>query len=341
MTAADPARRLERARRDAHRFARIARRTARKHRKSLGDVRGVVDSAADEVDAAARDGDAEKLSQALGALDALWDEHLEPRLKPIWREYLESVVVAVVLALALRGLVLEPFRIPSGSMVPTLLVGDHIFVSKMAYGVRVPFTRWRPFPGGQPRRGDVIVFENPNDDTDYVKRVVGVPGDVVELREQQLLVNGVPQPRAPTGELAYDERTETGDRGFHDTCRRYREALARGGLVAPEGDGLSGAEARWRSAAAEGVASYEVLQCRRARLADREGPFEVVKPGNVFVLGDNRDRSADSRGQGGWQVPFDHVRGRATVIFWSWGEGGVLGPGRRGVRFDRLFKPIE
>ncbi len=159
----DPARRLDRARRDARRFARDARRLARKHARKLGKARAAVEEAAAEVDAAARAGDGEKLSLALRTLDALWDEHLARRVKPLWREYLESIAVAVVLALLVRGFVLDAFKIPSGSMVPTLVIGDYIFVSKVAYGLRVPFTHLRLLERGVPRRGDVIVFESPKD----------------------------------------------------------------------------------------------------------------------------------------------------------------------------------
>ncbi len=336
----DPARRIARARRDARRFARDARRLAARNAGRLGGARKAIDEAADEVDAAADEGEAGRLSEALRALDALWEEHLARRAKPLWREYGESTLAAVVIALLFRGFVVEAFRIPSGSMVPTLLVGDHIFVSKLAYAVRVPFTRLRVVELGQPRRGDVIVFENPRQPSkDYVKRVIGVPGDVVELREQVLYVNGVPQPRTPLGEITYEERSEGGS--FADTCRRYREAIAKGDLVRPPGVAAADAESSWQKAAAVGVSTHDVLQCRRARISAREGPFEIVKPGHVFVLGDNRDRSADSRGDGGWQVPFDHVKGRATVVFWSWGEGGVWLRGSVGARVERLFKRIE
>ncbi len=339
----DPAKKLERARRDAARFAGDARRLAARHRRRLAKkAREEIEAAAAEVDAAAQDGDPDRLSVALHALDALWSDHLAARAKPIWREYGEAMILAALLALAVRAFVVEPFRVPSGSMAPTLLAGDHVFVSRLAYGVRLPFTRLRLLELGVPRRGDVIVFESPRDRSmDLVKRVVGVPGDVVELREQLLYVNGVPQPREASGEIAYEERSEETGAPFLDTCHRYRESLAKGELVAPDPDDEAAAEARWQAAAAAGVAAYDVMQCRRARLASREGPFEVVRPGPVFVLGDNRDRSADGRSAGGWQVPLGNVHGRVELVFWSWGLGGNRPRERPGLRIERLFKRME
>jgi signal peptidase I len=337
----DPARKLDRTRRDARRFAADARRLAARAGKRLAKkVRAEIEAACDEVDAAAADGDPDRLSASLRSLDALWGEHLARVGKSAWRAYLEVVLAAVAMALVVRAVAVEGYRIPSGSMAPTLLAGDHVLVSKLAYGVRVPFTGARVLAPGEPRRGDVVVFESPKDPgVELVKRVVGVAGDVVELREQVLYVNGVPQPRTPAGEVA---SVEPGDGGGSspEACRRWRESLAKGPLgAAPEAD-AGALEASWQAAAAAGVAAYDVLQCRRARLGAREGPYEVVAPGHVFVLGDNRDRSFDSRAAGGWHVPLSRVKGRALRVFFSWGPGGA-GPGGAGPRLERLLKRVE
>lgn len=111
--------------------------------------------------------------------------------KPLWREYGEALLVALVLALFIRTFVVQAFKIPSESMLQTLLVGDHLLASKFAYGVKVPFTHTYLWRGDDPQKGDIIIFEYPNNPSvDYIKRIIGTPGDVIEVRDKQLYRNG-------------------------------------------------------------------------------------------------------------------------------------------------------
>ena len=158
------------------------------------------------------------------ALDEVMDDHLSFARKSTLREYAESIGVAVAVALLLRAFVVEAFQIPSGSMIPTLEVGDHIFVSKFSYGLSIPFTDIKILQYSQPKRGDVIVFKFPNDHSiDYIKRVVGLPGDTVETRNGQLYVNGNEirreRERRP---CRYNESATAGD--DHD-CEYWIETL--------------------------------------------------------------------------------------------------------------------
>jgi len=335
-------RQAARVRREAIGFARDSRRAARRHRKRLGEAREALEAAAAEVELAAAGDDVERLSGALQRLDGLWDQHLAFARGSLARRLGVPIAIAAVAAFLLRACVAETLVISSGSMVPTLIAGDRVLVWKPAYGLRVPFLGARPFGGDLPRRGDVIVLSGPQRGRqDWVKRVVGLPGDVIELREQVLLVNGVPQPREAGGDLAYDELNEETGVWWTDTCRVQREQLALGALARPASAMPVDVESSWRAAAAKGVRVHPVLQCRRARAGAQEGPFEVVQPGHVFVLGDNRDRSADSRSGAGWQVPFAQVKGRAVAVAWNGGRGGGGGGAGGGPRFDRLFKVVE
>jgi signal peptidase I len=337
-----PGRQAARIRREAVGFARDARRAAKRHRKRIGDAREAIDAAAAEVELAADGGDAERLSGALQRLDGLWDQHLAFTRGGLGRRFGLPLLIAAFAALGLRACVVETLELRTGSMAPTLLAGDRVLVWKPSYGVRLPFFGLRPFGGALPRRGDVVLLGSPNRIThDWVRRVVGLPGDVIELREQVLFVNGVPQPREAAGDLAYDELNEETGVWWTDDCRVHRERLALGVHARPASAMPVDLEAAWQAAASAGVRQHEVLQCRRVRPGAQEGPFEVVRQGHLFVLGDNRDRSPDSRTGGGWQVPFGMIKGKVVAVAWNWGRGGAGFGGARGPRLDRLFKVVE
>jgi len=179
-------------------------------------------------------------------------------------EYGEALVVAIVLAVVIRGGIVQAFKIPSGSMLPTLQIGDHLLVTKFLYGVRVPYTGTRLLRLRPPERGDIVVFAYPVDDSkDFIKRVIGVPGDRIEVQDKRILVNGV---------LIEDPW------GVHVDPATY------------PGGGESGKR-------------------------DNFGPV-VVPPGQYFMMGDNRDRSYDSRFWG--FVEDARIKGKAFIIYWSW-----------------------
>jgi signal peptidase I len=183
------------------------------------------------------------------------------------REYVEAFAVALLIALVVRTLVIQAFKIPSSSMEDTLLIGDHIFVNKFLYGYHIPFTKGRILQFRAPERGDIIVFVYPEDKSkDFIKRVVGVPGDTVEIRQKRVFVNGRP---------------------LEEPYVRFAD-----------GDGIDGF----------------------ARSRDNLPPVKVP-PDRLFVMGDNRDRSYDSRFWG--FVELDAVIGKAMFIYFSvdWSRG--------------------
>ena len=199
--------------------------------------------------------------------------------KNIFREYAEAILIAVVLALFIRAFILQAFKIPSGSMKPTLQIGDHILVNKFIYGIKVPFTDKTLIPGAEPKRGDVIVFKFPEDPKkDFIKRVIGVPGDVIEIRDKKIWINN----------KLFDDKY-----GFYSDPH-----------ILPES----------------------------ARPRDNFGPVSVP-PNSLFVMGDNRDQSYDSRFWG--FIDFSKVKGKAFIIYWSWDNENF------GVRWNRIGRIIH
>ena len=199
------------------------------------------------------------------------------RSKSVFREYAEAIVLAVILALFIRTFVVQAFKIPSGSMEKTLLIGDYILVMKSIYGIRMPWTNKVIIPIKDPKHGDVIVFAYPRDPSkDFIKRVIGVPGDKVELRNKKLYINGQP---------TKDEYAHYDDPSIYPM------------MVQPRDD---------------------------------FGPI-VVPENKLFVLGDNRDKSSDSRVWG--FVDMDAVRGKAILVYISW-------DGWR-IRWDRIGKIVH
>ncbi|SFT97541.1 signal peptidase I [Mesorhizobium sp. YR577] len=211
-------------------------------------------------------------------------------------ETVSVIVQALLLALVIRTFLFQPFSIPSGSMRPTLLEGDYLFVTKWSYG----FSRYSlPFGpdlfsgriwGGDPARGDVVVFKfPPNPSLDYIKRVIGLPGDKVQMKDGQLFINGTAVPREKVGEINNPDITEV-----NRPVDVYRETLPNG-------------------------VSYDTLDLTPNSIGDNTREF-VVPEGHFFMMGDNRDNSTDSRFNVGY-VPAENLVGKANIIFFSIADG--------------------
>jgi signal peptidase I len=298
--------------REAKHLAKETRKMLRRHGAKLDDdVREQIAELRHRLVKALEDRETDKIVRAFRKLDVQVERHLSFARKSTLREYTESIGVAVLIALLLRAFVVEAFKIPSGSMIPTLEVGDHIFVNKFVYGLRVPMTDRFVRHNAAPRRGDVIVFVYPQDEAkDFIKRIVGVEGDVLEMQDGVLFVNGREVERCPVRELAYQERNElTGE------VERQR-----GELFIETMDLGSDEEVR-----------YHVLYNRVDEGTGEDWGPERVPPGQVYVMGDNRDNSHDSRRWGG--VPLENIKGRAWVIWWSNGPNAGLR-----LRFDSIMQ---
>src|SRR4051794_541892 len=215
----------QRGMKEARLLLREGRRVLRKYSHRLsGEQQARVKEAIETLSEAVIARDFDKLPGALNALDDLLDSHLGFARKSTAREYTESIGVAVLIALFLRAFVVEAFKIPSGSMIPTLQVGDHIFVNKFIYGVRVPFTNIKfGMEYRKPKRGEVIVFIYPKEpDKDFIKRIVAIEGDTVEVRDNQVFINGVGVPRSHVeGDCRYEDFVEDTARWEERRCEAW------------------------------------------------------------------------------------------------------------------------
>lgn len=225
--------------------------------------------------------------------------------QPWWLEYTAGLFPVIAVVFLLRSFLFEPFRIPSGSMLPTLHIGDFILVNKFDYGIRLPVTNTKIIPVGSPERGDVVVFKYPMDtQVDYIKRVVGLPGDTVEYRDKVLYVNGV-------------EQKQTGSRDFVDdstmiTLEERDEQLG-------EVNHLIACDARRPS----WVPLQGILRKEKSCDYNERGFVCTVPEGHYFMMGDNRDNSEDSRYWG--FVPDEDLVGRAVLIWANFGDMGRVG----------------
>lgn len=225
------------------------------------------------------------------------------RKEPLVVEYARSFFPVLLFVLVLRSFIAEPFRIPSNSMMPTLLTGDFILVNKFGYGIRLPVLDTKIIPVGEPKRGDVVVFRYPKDPAqDYIKRVIGLPGDVVEYRNKQLRLNGELVAASAAGDYV-----GTGSGSVMTGAGVFDERL--------------------------GEVDHQILALKGSNPQRAfEGRWEVP-PGHYFVMGDNRDASEDSRFWG--FVPEQNLVGRAFFIWMNWdGKSG-------GVDFSRVGTVIH
>lgn len=203
----------------------------------------------------------------------------EGQKKSLFREYLEAAIIALFLALFIRAFVIQAFKIPSGSMKPTLLIGDHILVNKFIYGIKVPFTDHYIIQFKKPKRGNIVVFKWPRDERkDFIKRVIGIEGDKIEIRNDVLYVNDEKIKTVYIGKYK-DENLAQAD--------KYLELL--------------------------GESKHYILD----EYIKHENYGPVIVPENsIFVMGDNRDNSHDSRY---WRfVSLNKLKGKAIIIYWSW-----------------------
>lgn len=387
---------------EARALLRDARVTLRRYAYKIPDAaRAQIRDAVDALARAYASGDRDATRAHLFRLDDLCDEHMSFARKSAAREYTESIGIAVLIALFLRAFVVEAFKIPSGSMIPTLEIGDHIFVNKLVYGVRLPYTQNRLITFSDPQRGEVVVFINPCEpDKDFIKRIVALPGDTVEVRCGVVYVNGeaVPQ-ELVEGECGFLDLKGADDDGNNghwsdETCAAYRERVgdleyttidspsrpardahlwsnpltADSGYAQdfPADDSLPSCadNPEHRGAIIEALYVAErrrlISRLQLERVIDASGKGAIVErhvddpdvpracqqrrhyvvpEGHVFVMGDNRANSSDSRRWG--PVPIDNIKGKAMFIWWSTKPPEQGGSWFLGAVWDRIGKVVH
>ncbi|MBX4911545.1 MULTISPECIES: signal peptidase I [Rhizobium] len=245
-------------------------------------------------------------------------EKVDTKPNALW-ENIKVIIQALILAMVIRTVLFQPFTIPSGSMMPTLLVGDYIFVNKFAYGYSKYSLPFSPdlfsgrILGSDPKRGDIVVFRfPPNPDVDYIKRCIGLPGDHIQVTDGVLYVNGKPVPKVADGSFTSDYKLDPGE-----DVPVFRETLDNG-------------------------KTYDTLDQSPVSRGDNTREF-IVPEGHYFMMGDNRDNSLDSRFDVGF-VPAENLVGRASVIFFSLGNDTSfreIWKWPTNMRWDRLFKVVE
>ena len=244
---------------------------------------------------------------AVALADRLWlaRRRSEGEKVPWWVEYGKSFFPVILIVFVLRSFLVEPFKIPSGSMVPTLLVGDFILVNKYTYGIRIPIINRKIVDINDPKRGEVMVFRYPEDPSlDYIKRVVGVPGDRVGWIDKRLVINGLEAPRRELPDYLHPERIHY-SKHFAEKTGEVEHSI----LIEED--------------APAAIPFVKAFPLRENCHYNSAGVECTVPPGHYFMMGDNRDNSADSRVWG--FVPEENIVGRAFFIWFNFSEPSRFG----------------